>query len=33
MDLPPLLVDSYDEVTPAFLREKYAFILGKCGGF
>ena len=26
-------MDSYDEITPEFLREKYAFILGKCGTF
>ena len=25
VDLPVLLVDSYDEITPEFLREKYAF--------
>ena len=28
VDLPVLLVDSYDEITPEFLRERYAFILG-----
>ena len=33
VDLPVLLVDSYDEITPGFLREKYASILGKCGTF
>ena len=33
VDLPVLLVDSYDEVTPEFLREKYVSILGKCGTF
>ena len=33
VDLPVLLVDSYEEITPEFLREKYAFILGKCGTF
>ena len=33
VDLPVLLVDSYEEITPEFLRERYAFILGKCGTF
>ena len=33
VDLPVLLVDSYEEITPEFLRETYAFILGECGTF
>ena len=33
VDLPVLLVDSYEEITPAFLRGEVRFILGKCGTF
>ena len=33
VDLPVLLVDSFEEVTPSLLRDKYAAILKRCGTF